>query len=141
MLRKVEGRALARPFFSLASDLLLGFLRGLLVFRFFRLRLARRTLRWRIIFRAFAAAAGAGFRVVGHIPAGAFELHGRCGEQLLHRSAALRTLLHLRIRELLDLFKGVFALLALIFVKGHGRVNSSRSLYIDCSKVKCGDRR
>src|SRR5260370_21644391 len=63
---------------------------------------------------------GAAFaREVGYVPATAFELNGRRGEQLLHRTAAFRTLLHQRIGKLLDLFKAVLTLFALIFVERH----------------------
>jgi hypothetical protein len=58
--------------------------------------------------------------VVGHVPSRAFELHGGRGDHLLHLAAALRALLYHPVRKFLDLLEAVTALLALVFVKGHG---------------------
>src|SRR5580700_10970156 len=87
------------------------------VFRFFRFLLAafvfcrrrrRRPRRCRAL-----------LRVVGHIPSGAFELHGRSRDHLLDHASAFRALSQLLVREFPDLFKAMAAVLAQVFVVGH----------------------
>src|SRR5580700_2506488 len=58
--------------------------------------------------------------VVGYVPARPFELHGGGGDHLFNFATTLRTLLDHPVGEFLDFLKAVTALLALIFVKGHG---------------------
>ncbi len=58
--------------------------------------------------------------VIRDVPAGSFELHGRCGDHLLYAPAALGALLDHLVGKLLNFFEAVTALLALIFVKWHG---------------------
>jgi hypothetical protein len=55
-------------------------------------------------------------RIVGHIPSRAFELNRRRRKLSLSPTPALRTLLHLRRRDVFDSLEPVPALLALIFV-------------------------
>jgi hypothetical protein len=72
-----------------------------------------------LFFLAGSISAGLLAGIVGYIPACAFELHGGSMQELLDRSAAFRALSERRIRKFPDLFKSVFALLALIFVERH----------------------
>lgn len=57
--------------------------------------------------------------VVGDVPARPFELYGGRGNHLLYPAPAYRALLYHLVGKLLDFFKAVTALLALIFVKWH----------------------
>jgi hypothetical protein len=49
---------------------------------------------------------------------------------LLQRAAALGTLPDRPVRELLDFFEFVFALLALIFVKRHSAIPSNMEVFV-----------
>jgi len=59
-------------------------------------------------------------RVVGDVPARAFELHRRCGDHLLDGTTAIRAFFDMRIGVLMDFLKAMMSLLELIFVKRHG---------------------
>ena len=58
--------------------------------------------------------------VVGDVPARAFELESGGGNHLFDPAAALRALLDHPVGKLLDFFEAMAALLAFVFVKGHG---------------------
>src|SRR3954454_7193135 len=88
----------------------------------------RRTLRLLLVLLCFfriLAAVGRSrrlrlFGVVGHVPARAFELHGRRGDGLFHATSAFGAFLDELVGKFLDLFEEMAALLTLIFVKWHG---------------------
>jgi len=67
--------------------------------------------------------------VVGYVPSRTFELDGRRGDDLFDGAAAFRALFHRLVGEFLDFFKAMTALLALIFVKGHGCETVVRKLF------------
>src|ERR1019366_1277775 len=83
------------------------------------------------VFRFFRAAVAFGrrrgrrrgtspfLRVVVHVPARAFELHGWSRDHLFQNASAFGALLQVLIRKFANLFKAVSALLAQIFVVGH----------------------
>jgi hypothetical protein len=78
-------------------------------------------------------------RVVGDVPARAFELDRRCGDHLLDRSAAIRAFFDVRIGELLDFLKPMMAFLALILVDGHGDCRRDTTpFYSDSRDDACG---
>ena len=58
-------------------------------------------------------------RVVGDVPAGAFELHGGRRNHLLNFAAALRAFFDHLVGKFLDFLEAVTALFALVFVKRH----------------------
>src|SRR5450631_524358 len=62
---------------------------------------------------------GAFLRVVGHVPARAFELHGWSRDHLFDDAPAFGALSQLLVGELADLFEAVSALIAQVFVVGH----------------------
>src|SRR6202158_5006492 len=82
------------------------------------------------VFRFFCAAValgrrgrsrgtGALLRVIGHVPARTFELHGWSRDHLLDDASAFGALSQLLIRAFPALFKAVCAVLAQVFVVGH----------------------
>ena len=81
--------------------------------------LGRRVFRGFVI-RGRRGRAGRLLGVIRHIPARSLELHRRSGDHQGDRSATVRAFLHVGIGKLLDLFKTVMALLALVLVKWHG---------------------
>src|SRR5581483_9920640 len=105
--------------------LLLRFLFGGLVLGLGLVLRLRLLLGLRLLLLPLVAVSGLGsmgrvLAVIGHIPAGALELHRWRRYDLLHQPAALRAFLHMWVGELLDLLKAVMALLALVLVKWHG---------------------
>ena len=76
-----------------------------------------------VVFLVLRISAASGRRgllgVVGDVPAGALELHSGGGDHLLDLAAALGAGLDHLVRELLDFFEAVAALLAFVFVKRH----------------------
>ena len=58
-------------------------------------------------------------RVIRHVPARTFELHGWSGNYLLDETAALGTLPQLLIGEFADLFEAMSAFRAQVFIVGH----------------------
>src|SRR5208282_4201505 len=101
---------------GLGLVVLLGIFRVFGVFRFLRAAVAFR----RSSGRGRCRGAGALLRVVGHVPARAFELHGWSRDHLFDDAPAFGALSQLLIGEFADLFKAVSALLAKVFVVGHG---------------------